>query len=100
MGNGCTNAKIIEPKPNEVVTSINHEEFTEKISSLEQNELKMLDKLSKIENKLYKEFPEKEKIPISTCYEIYYINGKKIEIPFGLYPLDKMEMLEWYKKNT
>lgn len=70
-GYGCTNAKIIEPKYNEIVPSINHVELTEKIISLEEIQLKMQGKLSKIEKKLYKELSEKEKIPISTCFEVF-----------------------------
>lgn len=70
------------------------------IVKLNENIDDLYNRLTRLENKFDKQFPPKIEIPLAESYRVYNINGKQIKIPIDTTPLDTMEILEWYRKNS
>ena len=108
MGNKCRKLNSVDIKINDNLEKNINEKINnlyKNINNLNENVNNILDKLNKLEklinyikDRLDKEFPKKEIIPIAESFDVFKINGEKITIPSYYSPEEKMKIINEHKK--
>ena len=108
MGNGCTKLSSVYVKKNNdlnknmAIENLDH--LNNNLNDVTDNLIDVTNKLNKLEttviylkDKLDKEFPKKETIPVCESFDVYKVNNKKVTIPSYYSAEKKLEIINEYK---